>query len=146
MVLNYLELRDCMRAVFSSFVAVSLLVHAAFGCCWHHVHEAAFGESTLTVESATQHADHAVIGHSHECDPAHSPTKEHSHCQGTCHYLPGQKTQLDKSLPLSTLELVAVAPAVEDVHIAVSSFGELSLDSPAQPPLRLHLFHQILLI
>lgn len=138
-----------MRAVFSSFVAVSLLVHAAFGCCWHHVHEAeceAKHCDSVLVETTHPHALQFAGGHSHECDPSHSPAKERSHCHGACQYLPGQKVQLEKFSPLITLELAIAAPAIIDAQIAAKVIGGLSLDAPAQPPLRLHLFHQILLI
>lgn len=136
-----------MRSVFSSLVACSLLIHAAFGCCWHHPHEEGCDEaaaSTIAAADCDHHdTDHAVNGRSHH-DSA--PCKGHSNCQGTCHYLPGQKTQLDQHSPLAGLELAAIIPATCDLEIAAVHNTEQLHEAPAQLPLRLHLFHQILLI
>lgn len=138
-----------MRIVFSSIVAVSLLIHAAFGCCWHHVHDAAKGAvccDSIACGCAREHAPQVGAGRSHTSELPHAPSNERPRCQGTCQYLPGQKTQLDTLSQLSLLDLAIVASATNDVAFAAVTHSELSLDGPAQPPLRLHLFHQILLI
>ncbi|MFO0792194.1 MAG: hypothetical protein U0805_22275 [Pirellulales bacterium] len=132
-----------MRGVFSSLVACSLLIHAAIGCCWHHPHEEGCDESAaVAVDCDPHHADH-VAGHSQHSE---GPCNGHSNCQGTCHYLPGQKTQLDQLSPLAGVELAAVLPAACDCEIAAVYSTEQSHDMPAQLPVRLHLYHQILLI
>jgi hypothetical protein len=140
-----------MRSLFSSIVAVSLLVHAAFGCCWHHVHETAgtCGAETghaLAIESAHEHNDCLSGCESHNCTSPHSHGKDHANCQGVCQYLPVQKTQLDRVYTIASLDFALVTPVTIDVQtIALANIAP-ALTEPAQPPVRLHLFQQLLLI
>jgi hypothetical protein len=130
-----LELK-LMRAVFSSLVAASLLIHAAIGCCWHHPHN---DDDTCCDDSQTgSHHDSEQGGHSH------GPCKDH--CQGTCHYLPVQKSQVDKITVHSLLDFAAIVPATCEVPFASQLRASRTHESAAEPPVRLHLLHQILLI
>jgi|SRR3954471_8736468 hypothetical protein len=124
-----------MRSVFSSFVAASLLIHAAIGCCWHHPHN----DDTCCDDSQTSQSDHGQSG-----DHSHAPCKDH--CHGTCHYLPVQKTQLDRITIHTLLDFAAVVPAACEVPFAAQLRTGRTHLSAAEPPVRLHLFHQILLI
>ena len=74
------------------------------------------------------------------------PCDGHSQCQGVCTYLPVQKTQLDKSQLDVPMDFAAIVPATCDAQIAAEFCVAHSLDVPLEPPLRLHLLHQILLI
>jgi hypothetical protein len=140
-----------MRTVFSSLVAVSLLIHAAFGCCWHHLHETAgeghsdFGQA-IAAESEHGHADCPCGCNSHSGNAPHSPSKDRPHCQGICQYLPPQKTQLDTFSALAALDFAVVATTTIDVPTITTSNFALALAEPARPPVRLHLFQQLLLI
>lgn len=134
-----------MRAVFSSLVAASLLIHAAIGCCWHHAHDAECGNEACAEQTASTDG-----GQHDDCDSSsghgdhHAPCK--GHCEGTCHYLSVQKTQVEVIAPHLPLDFAAVIPATCDVHVAALVHAERSYESVAEPPLRLHLLHQILLI
>lgn len=140
-----------MRTVFSSLVAVSLLIHAAFGCCWHHLHEKGcdghsdFGQASAA-EAEHGHGDGLAGCESHNCNSPHSPEKSHPNCQGTCHYLPAQKTQLDSFSALAAFELAVVDAVAIDAPSQVMMSAAPALIAPAQPPVRLHLFQQLLLI
>jgi hypothetical protein len=135
-----------MRALFSSLVACSLLIHAALGCSWHHEHD-----GLCSQEAASEHAV-AKCCHHHDGpqeqhdQPSHSPCDGHSHCQGLCSYLPVQKSQLDSDYHSVLLDFAAIAPALCDVQVSGLVCFERSHETAAGPPLRLHLYHQILLI
>jgi hypothetical protein len=134
-----------MRAAFFSVIAASLLVHATFGSCLHHGCDAAICiDSKVAMESADD-CDHDCC-HGDSGHRQHAPGKGHSHCRGTCNYLPAKNTQISKCL-LSVPVDFAVGTSAEacsqvtNLRLAAST-GELVLE----PPLRLHLLNQILLI
>jgi hypothetical protein len=138
-----------MRAVFSSLVAVSLFIHAMIGCCWHHAHESACCNDS-PVEQAAEvgccHHNHSEHGDQQHGQPSQAPCKGHSHCQGLCTYLPPQKSHVDTFSPHTPLDFAAIAPATCDVHVVAVVRAERTHESPAGPPLRLHLYYQILVI
>ncbi len=129
-----------MRTLFSSLVATSLLIHAAIGCCWHHTHvEICCDDSQLE-----QPVDADGHHHGEQGDHSHGPCKDH--CHGTCHYLPVQKAQVDPLIPHTPLDFAAVVPATCDVHVVALLHADRTYESAAAPPVRLHLFQQLLLI
>jgi hypothetical protein len=130
-----------MRALLSSLVATSLLIHAAIGCCRHHAHTECCCETT-NFEQATDSDD------CHPCDQhdGHSQRPCKDHCQGTCHYLPVQKAQVDNQVAQSPLEFAASVPYVSNLQLVVQQHAESTHESAAGPPVRLHLFQQLLLI
>ena len=134
-----------MRAIFSSLVAASLLIHAAVGCCRHHADlDACVGDQ------AADYACDVDADHHHDCDeqhgqPADQPCGGH-HCHGLCNYLPVQKSQLDDLKVKLPLDFVALLPAACDVQVVALHHAECLSESVAGPPVRLHLLHQILLI
>ncbi|HEX4413249.1 MAG TPA: hypothetical protein VH107_06445 [Lacipirellulaceae bacterium] len=130
-----------MRALLSSLVAMSLLIHAAIGCCWHHVHTDSCCEDSRFEQSTDSDGDHPCDQHDGH---SHGPCKDH--CQGTCHYLPVQKTQIDTQVALSPFDFFAIAPPTCDVQLFVQHHAECTHESAAGPPVRLHLFQQLLLI
>ncbi len=140
-----------MRSLFSSLVAVSLLIHAAFGCCWHHLHDRTCDHHSDSGPAFAAEAAHGQVDGLSECDShngksPHSPDKGHSNCQGTCHYLPAQKTQLNSFSAFALCDLAVAATTIIDVPTLTTSNFTLALAEPAQPPVRLHLFQQLLLI
>jgi hypothetical protein len=134
-----------MRPFFSFLVAASLLIHAMLGCCCHHAHaEADCDDSwpSLAAESDCCN-DHANTPDGHTSD---GPCKDHSHCRGLCNYLPVQKTQIGKGLSLVPSDVVAVDPVARVSQRADHIFIARTCELAPEPPVRLHLFHQILLI
>lgn len=136
-----------MHALLSTLVATSLLLHAAFGCCWHqHASHSREGPRIpAAVESVCHQQVHGCCDHEHG-RPSPVPCKDGPHCQGDCNYLAIQKSQLDQVQIVAPLELAAIALPSYDVHnVAIFGLDRLyELDTG--PPLRLHLVHQILLI
>jgi len=130
-----------MRAIFSSLVAASLLIHAAFGCCHHQAHRIAAAEDHV----ACSHGDHHDDCCEHHGQPSDEPC-EGQHCHGVCNYLPVQKSQLDDLKVELPLDFVAMLPAACEVRVVALHNGVCAVDSNAGPPVRLHLLHQILLI
>jgi len=133
-----------MRTVFSSLVAVSLLMHAALGCCWHHKHDQSCGEE----HAAAQFCNDGGHLHDDGCDhsqPIHEPCSG-QHCLGVCTYLPIQKTQLDDLKLHLPLDFAIIAPVVCNAQVVAVYASAGDCESVAGPPMRLHLWHQILLI
>ena len=134
-----------MCATFFSILASSLIIHAVLGCCWHHAHEAAeCNESPLTLAQATgcEH-DH---GDSEDEHQPRGPFKSRSHCHGICSYLPAHKTQVDKDQSVALLDFAAEAGELARSQAVAQPFAAGNGAFGAPPPLRLHLYHQILLI
>jgi hypothetical protein len=135
-----------MRTVFSSVLAASLLVHAALGCCWHKSQDTCECDGTHRLLAVASECDHdhdaAPEGDRHD---SHQPGKGQSHCPGTCNYLPVQKSQLGKIQILAPVDTVAVVPLTCQAQV-VSYFAAEPTGGRLEPPLRLHLLHQIILV
>jgi hypothetical protein len=137
-----------MRIFFSNLVAVSLLLHALMGCCWHQDDTLQAGCGHLASGEIKGDCHH----HDECCDEetggpsSESPCDGHSHCHGVCTYLPVQKTQLDGGLLDAPLDFAVCLSAMCDAHVSMSFALVADHDTVAGPPVRLHLFHQLLLI
>ncbi len=131
-----------MRRVFFSAVAVSLVGHALFGCCAHHIVDLNDLRNVLADSDCCHHNDGETSqNHNPQC-----PCKDHSQCRGLCMYLPGPRVDLGSLKSLVQIDLAAVIPAVFDSQVATLIGMEQARQLNAEPPLRLHLFQQILLI
>jgi hypothetical protein len=136
-----------MNAILSILTAAALFIHAAMGCCWHHTHHCGHGDATTAgVSQPVQCCKHHHPAQ-HGKQPA-DPCKCKVECHGVCIYLPTQKTHIDAPRIVIPFNHVAVIPALADTHHLSAPFrldgtgGALE----SEPPLRLHLLHQILLI
>lgn len=146
-----------MHPILSSFVAAMLSIHALLGCCWHHAHGCIVCELVMHEAASPQvspkasccHHEHNAAPHepSHQ-DPTHqAPCECQIDCRGTCAFLPTPRAPaIDRdSAPADCF--VACLPAIATSRIGPSLSWQFG-SGPAQlePPLRLHLLHQILLI
>jgi len=133
-----------MRICFSSLLCASLLIHAALGCCWHDLHDAAaFGGSLPSLAADADCCDDhdaSTDGHG-----PHAPCKGHPNCHGLCHYLPVQKTSFGQCLDRVVIDFAVDAQATTGSQVSALSFAPGTCEF-CPPPVRLHLFHQILLI
>lgn len=133
-----------MHAILSSLMAALLFVYAAFGCCWHHA------PSTRCYEGLAQASQPVkCCKHHHDSDNKlpQNPCKSHGECQGVCTYIVPQKVQIDSAHVLAPLDLVASVSVLTDAQIAPAARWELArFQVDLEPPLRLHLLHQSLLI
>jgi hypothetical protein len=142
-----------MQALMTHLLAGLLLLHAAFGCCWHRVHACADAPTAELGQHSCRH-DHQCQNHVCLHSDAgqsltHStlPCKCELGCQGVCTYLPTPKAALE-SLP-SESPLYAVSPGSNGCALALvgAALRQLATTAVATaPPLRLHLLNQLLLI
>jgi hypothetical protein len=136
-----------MRTVFCSLLSASLLIHALLGCCWHDVHEAVACDGPHSVADADDDCD---CDHDHDAAQgghnSHAPCKGHPNCHGLCTYLPVQKSQLSQCLDYVLIDFAVDVKAAGGSQLTAQSFALCESATCASPPVRLHLYHQILLI
>jgi hypothetical protein len=130
-----------MQAVLCKTMAALLFVHAAFGCCWQR--------ANVWNQCASAPQRHACCKHeggqSHQDQQPTKPCKQE--CQGVCTYLRAEKVQIDASQVVAPFEFVAFSPTLAGSRLSTVKFWEVAgSPSGSEPPLRLHLLHQILLI
>lgn len=134
-----------MQVVLSNLMAAVLFIHAVLGCCRHPSLACAScndptAQASRAASCCKQHRSENGQGEQRQ-----APCKCKVECRGVCTYLPPQKTQLDCQPALLPFDLLALNPASTAGPSALPwevLRGSLALE----PPLRLHLLHQILLI
>jgi hypothetical protein len=131
-----------MQAFLSILMASVIVLHAAFGCCWHHAHCC----SQFSQVAVSQPAK--CCQHHHESSGSHrqSPGKCKVECHGVCNYLVPQKVRIDPPRMVALFDVVANQTASSDFRFDVPSGWTLEKSSLETAPLRLHLLHQHLLI
>ena len=149
-----------MHAVLSILMAAALIVHAVLGCCWHHAHDCVRCDNPiahvpgLTAKTSDQvacckhhHGAGPEASEGQQEQPSQEPCKCRFECRGVCAYLPPQKTQIDSPELVVAFDYAIVAPMRAGVPIAPALSWELAGNlANVEPPLRLHLLHQMLLI
>jgi hypothetical protein len=141
-----------MRAAISITTAAAVWLHMLLGCCAHHDHASAASLSDLATFPAAEVADHGHSqGHDHnhgvpQSDLPQQPGGSHDDCHKShCDFLVTGST----IIVLDTL--VAALPGVAYEHV-VAQFKSSSANwmrdtgDHLRLPVRLHLFHQVLLI
>ena len=133
-----------MRAILTNLTASLLFIHTVFGCCWRHAHDC--DHCAAEVPQSTGLALGCCGGDQEEQDePAQCPCK--FECHGVCTYLRPEKTTIEGSTSIASLDLVGVLPS----RIAAEPCGAAGWAQPHRSPvligsLRLHLLNRILLI
>jgi len=136
-----------MQAVFSSLLAGLLLIQALTGWC---------DRSPLNCASSNADAACSIEETAccqHDCCPAGEtdspadPCSGSGECHGICIYVSSPETRIDTTQIALPIDFMAILPASVDFHVV----SALALDSVwhsaiSEPPLRLHLLHQIILI
>lgn len=151
------RLESLVQFPIPQITTLSLLVHAALGCCWHHGNAcvpkgSATAPTTVSMCQGHFHCDsHSHQGEDQSEDTSH-PIDDGSHdhqCEGSdCTFVatetsPEQRGEL--SIDLCPLGLVAPATASEAT--GHSQFVHANRrDGPARAPLRVHLLFSVLLI
>ena len=137
---------NIMQAVLPNLLAALLLLHAAFGCCWHHTHH------YLGCEGTSQTAATPVACCQHDCDETQQdrplePCRCNVECHGVCTYLPTQKVFIDGPQLVIPFDGVACLFSSTQANLAAAANGEAVCDPvSSEPRLRIHLLHQIMLI
>ena len=133
-----------MREIVSSLMAVLLFIQAASGWCWQPRRDC--WQCSIPVAKVSQ----PCCGHDCEGGQGKQPQAPCDHkleCHGICTYVLPERTQIDSSDSVASLDFVAVhatAAIALTTDVVRWELGQCSLDS--KPPLRLHLYHQVLLI
>jgi hypothetical protein len=135
-----------MHTFLSGLVALALLVHAVCGCCLHHAHANSPCDHGIALEIAgSECCEHT--GAPAEGNLPQSPCDGERGCHGVCNYLPTPKTQFDRSHELAAIDFATTLPQYVDAQLfALCSVGAVCEPHSFEPPLRLHLWHQHLLI
>jgi hypothetical protein len=144
--------RVIMRAIVCNLLAALLLVHALVGCCRHHDPSAARHE---WIESAHTTAM-ACCHHRRNCDADETkqpptPCDCKLECKAQCVYLQPEKRVVDAGGMILPIDIAVVKDCswanVATDAAATSSFWEYSRAcDDTEPPVRLHLLHQIILV
>ena len=141
-----------MRAIVCNLMSALLLVHALIGCCRHREHNAAQHER---IEAAQASAT-ACCHHGHGCcgdETKQAPAPCHCklECRSLCIYLPTEKCVVDAGDLRLSIDFALnhhgefASAAIESM--AASSFWEYARAyDDTEPPVRLHLLHQIILV
>jgi len=138
-----------MRTLVGILLVVAMLAHATLGCCRLRAGEVCGWRAS---EHSTQSkCDHECIRPSfastaHD-DGVPPPARDHvCSCRGEGQFLPVLRLRLDKpqSNPLSLADPRTQAPGF--AIIAKARYDRDFASNSAVPPVRLHLFYQILLI
>ena len=136
-----------MQAVFSNLLAGLLLIQALTGWCDRSPHACAscrpVTADLVQIDDCCRH-DACPVGETGS--PTDScPSK--TECHDICIYVPSQEMRIDTTQVALPVSFMAAMSATADAEIVAS----LSLDTLwhyaiSEPPVRLHLLHQIILI
>ena len=134
-----------MHALVSSSMAALLLIQTLSGWCWQSPRECMFaGRSSVEFSQPAQCCEH---GCSHEKPHGPSPCECPKECHGFCTYVIPETTELDHSDLVAAFELVVLSEVAANLDLIAGSAWQFD-SGPAESelPVRLHLFHQVLLI
>jgi hypothetical protein len=135
-----------MQTFVSNLTATMLLVHALVGCCRHLDHQCRTCERTEVSNSLACGCCH----HEH-APPAERPAAPcdcRIECRTLCISLPPEKTLLNVGQSRLCIDAVTVTSTVATfyasaTHIDCSARRRFRA---SEPPLRLHLLHQVILV
>lgn len=136
-----------MRAVSSSLMVGLLIIQAVSGWCWHPARNCTGLESSVAPVAWTIRCCDGDCEGAREREPSQDPCKCRLECSGVCTFVPPEKTQIDAPQLVVGFDHLAVSPALTDSQAVSAFWTEVARGrSELEPPLRLHLLHQILLI
>jgi hypothetical protein len=125
-------------------MAVVLAVQTVFGCCWHHAHFHLQCQRTL----AQAEAPAKCCRHHHANERSENrPCQDRDKCQGASSYVVPQKVRLDAQESVAVIDIPPIVFSPSNHPGALSFSWEIAGSAHSiEPPLRLHLLHQTLLI
>ena len=134
-----------MRQIFTLLMTVSLLAHAAWGCCAHSCSQ------TANAAKCHQDKNHALAAHGDHQHSGHenTPTPHTACCHVKCHWLSGSAPNVRVLLDDADLAWadVALVPAADALVVESLAALEKPTCCPlSAQPLRLHLAVGVLLI
>lgn len=133
-----------MHALLSNLTALSLLIHALLGCCWHHGHSETCASSHAKASTCCSHKHEKPQGGGKESEPTeHSDQK----CEGETCVFARTETQSDIDIELApAFESQFFQAKITTPCIFKEPPAELYSPPVLLPPVRSHLLHRILLI
>jgi hypothetical protein len=139
------EISDFMQAIASYFLAIWLPVVTGLGCCCHSTACCEVHDEQAADACICECVDHCC---GHLCQPGHSHAPaEKGQCKGLCVYMPTHKTAGPARLIAAlSFDAALSQPAAVGCGLAV---GRTAFDWEApisEPPVRLHLLNQVILI
>lgn len=136
-----------MQAVLSNLMASLLLIQAVTGWCWHAPNDCA------NCAHSTVHRVARTCSCRDQCKPCeHSegspaPGGSKGKCHGFCTYVAAQETRIDMSQATVSFNMAAIVLTELDRQLTSAIAWERACHlAVSEPPLRLHLLHQLLLI
>lgn len=136
-----------MRNLVTLISTASLMIHVIFGCCTHHVHGSE--QPRLVALLTESHECHSHHHHGSEVPdsstPADSPCSESQCGVLDCVFTCSAKSNQQQNTQWEILDLATFISPGELIE-GPSQTLRIRVDGPIQPPVRLHLFNQILLI
>jgi hypothetical protein len=138
-----------MRSIVTLITAAAFVLHFLWGCCAHPVH--AEGGAACLVHAEARIQGHDGSGHESHNPSGPSPNDSGSGCPGDhssdCHCV---FMTAAKSTVAETVFTAVALPSLPEVTLfgSTSSPGVVAIDSGGliKLPVRIHLFHQVMLI
>jgi len=136
-----------MRAFSSMLMAGLLCIQAVSGWCWHDARDCTGFEATIAPMVWTGSCCDGDCHGSRDGGPSQDPCKGRLECSGICTFVPPEKTQIDAPLLTVGFDQLAVSPALADSLTVATRWTQVVFGtSKTEPPLRLYLLHQSILI
>lgn len=133
-----------MRTILPLSMAALLLIQSVSGSCWQPA-RACIDLETIEVACTHRCCDSGCEG-SGEKRPSQGPCKCRLECSGVCTFLAPEQFQIDSAQVSVAFDYLAAHSAPADIQADYGFWGELACGAAEfQPPLRLHLLHQVLL-
>ncbi|MEX2315676.1 MAG: hypothetical protein WD669_00895 [Pirellulales bacterium] len=133
-----------MHAFVASLTTFTLIIHGLIGCCWRLApSDSQDGANTCLVAGACCPSERGD-GQEHDESPC-SPSPGRSQCHGVCTYLSPERTSVDQAPLELSFDSVAAVESLTGGQL-VASVRDPAAAVPCEPPLRLHLLNQLLLI
>jgi hypothetical protein len=136
-----------MQAVFSNLLAGLLLIQALTGWC----DRSPLNCASSNADASSSIEDTACCQHDScpaaDTDSPADPCSGNGECHGICIYVSSPETRIDTTQMTLPIDFAAIVPASVDCHVVSSlALDSLWRSAISEPPLRLHLLHQIILI
>jgi hypothetical protein len=134
-----------MRAFVASLTTITLFIQGLFGCCWGSAPIVSQGPAKAVCSAPVSCCQSGCDAAKDRDETPNPPCPRPAQCRGVCTYLSPQRTTMDHApLPLAFDSVINLALSVGSQ--SASSSRDQAAAIPCEPPLRLHLLKQMLLI
>jgi hypothetical protein len=129
-------------------LAIAVLAHSLAGCCWHHAHaEESSAETTCcSHRHADETADHGAASHHGKGGSAPGESSPEGCQEGSCVFLRDGGSPSVGAVPMLALDSYATITSNLGPGSLRLALAARHASQPLEPPTRLHLLHQLLLV